>query len=189
MRINIFSRDFYQVAEALGLLPAATYRGLQLTVWNTAQWAKRHAARNLAHREALPSRVLAKRLKTYRKGALESKIWLGFNPIEASRLGKPQKVKNGRRAGSVVIRTQGKTRVFPGAWIQKSGLRDRVMHRVNGQPEEIKIDISAAAAETMREVETLARARFPEEARQALNFAMQKMLGRVTTSLRPPDER
>lgn len=176
--------NFYEIAEALGLLSAATGRACGIAVWNTAQWARRHAARNLAHREALPSRVLAKRLKTYRKGALESKIWLGFNPIEASRLGKPQKVKNGRRAGSVVIRTQGRTRVFPGAWVQKSGNRTRVMHRVNGQPEEIKIDISAAAAETIREVETLARERFPEEARQRLNFEMQRILGRVPTRRR-----
>lgn len=106
------------VSVALALLRNISKSAMQSawrrTLRKTSNWIKAQAAKAVSSKTQIPQRVLKARIYFFLRDSNTGKVWLGLNPLEADRLGKPRQTKR----GVTVAR-----RRFNHAWIMKSSAK------------------------------------------------------------------
>jgi hypothetical protein len=149
--------DISQVlALGRGLSEAAMVRTWRRTLRKVANWIKSRAAREVSRETKIAQKVIRQRLYFFLRSKAEGKVWLGMNPLEAARLGKPRQTRTGV--------TVGKFR-FDRAWIYRSshtGERTIDIRHSNGRVE-TKTYQGAADRNNGRVYRRVGKARTPYE--------------------------
>lgn len=113
------------VSTALAILrnisKPAMQRAWRKTLRKTSNWIKSQAAKEVSAKTLVPQRVLKSRIYFFLRDSNTGKVWLGLNPLEADRIGKPRQTKK----GVTVARHR-----FNHAWIMKSSAKVGEMRRI-----------------------------------------------------------
>lgn len=175
--IQVNTSDFARAGEALGLAPAAITAALRRSLYKTAITARKEIRMEIVRAERIPARIVNRRLMTYKRDAdgLKQKVWLGTWRVAAGRLGKARAVRQGRRAGSVVVGRH----VFENAYAQPGNGYTKVMRRTDDGTEEVMVSYGESGADALGRAHAAAQHRFPLVSAQEINYELQKLLGRI----------
>jgi len=164
----------------------------------TLNWLKTHTARTISAEERIALKAVRQRLRVYpiKGGCTKGKMWLGLNPIEASRIGRVSPGKSGvsvagrRYAGAFYKEVyQGQKDI----WIRKASqhydpalyfpqksrggwIEDELKHRF--PVVKAKVEIEAARKHFDRWLKD-AEARLLVVLQQEVNYEIQKVVGRA----------
>lgn len=175
--VQVNAADFTRAAEAFGLAPAAITAALRRSLLKTAITARKEIRMEIVRTERIPARIVNRRLMSYKRdpNGLQQKVWMGIWRVAAGRLGTPRAVRQGRRAGSVVVGRH----VFPSAFTQPGNGYTKVMRRTAEGTEEVMVSFGESGAAALGRAHAAAEQRFPVVSAQEINFEFQKLLGRI----------
>lgn len=171
------------VAVAMSILrnlgKPAMQRAWRRTLRKTSNWVKGQAAKAVSSKTKIPQKVLKSRIYFFLRDGNTGKVWLGLNPLEAERLGKPRQTKSGVTVAK---------RRFNHAWVMKpsskaaeskiGGVFERV-GKARNPFRRVKIDWSSEGEAAFKTVATAAQQRLIELLMQEVNYEILKAKGNV----------
>jgi len=86
-------KNFSEFGE---LMPKAIKAAQRRAINKTVRWLRTHIARSVSQQERIAVSAVRQRLLAYPMGSNgQGKLWIGLNPIEASRAGRPRQTRSG----------------------------------------------------------------------------------------------
>ncbi|MGV8860180.1 MAG: phage tail protein [Pseudomonas sp.] len=83
------------------VVPKAAAAAQRRAINKTLGWLRTHIARAVSRQEKIAVTAVRQRLRSYpvRGGSSQGKLWFGINPLEASRIGRPNQTASGVSVG------------------------------------------------------------------------------------------
>ena len=113
--IQVSSEDLKAFAALATLVPKAAANAQRRAINKTLRWLSTYISRAVGKQEQIAVKAVRQRLRSYpveSGGKARGKLWLGINPLEASRSGRPRKTKAGVSVGSRRYRGAFYTKVY-----------------------------------------------------------------------------
>lgn len=90
-----------RMRQAVGATEKIAETSLLMSLKRTQRWLTTHIGRAVAKEAKLPVRAIKARirLRIPQKGNIEARIWIGLDPMAASRAGKPRQTRAGVTVG------------------------------------------------------------------------------------------